>query len=589
MPCSRYDHTLIPGPDLRYESLEQEIIRVMKPGAALEVNEIPSFICTPAFPDILSQMLEEDLYIPGQLLETADSDSPLSAISSSGSSEELSPTWTSLVPGPVPSLLGISTESSHSSSQLSRSPISERPHRRQSTSPTTSRPPLSTRSKSRSIPSSPENVRPFPMLKPRKSATRPIASHFRLHNLLPKRPGRDDGARTDGERNRKQRSVPVPSNAGLNSLSTPGVPTTPNQNYSANKPTSSGEGLPLPNPYSNTGGATPNLALGSLADTNATPVPAQALHKLGERRPPLTLTLPESTDGQLEVDFPQRGRNDSPKRTRTRSFSCPTPEDDGQWRSTASREFRPSLPNVVGTHDHLHRARSSNARSSGNPSALTNVESTEWNRQYGGLTVIPPLPPPKDIPGKQKPRPIPSISPSVVSDSAAGLSRSVPDRFIDHLDGNGDQFLSPTRGSAKPIRSLSTSSLAVSTSRSTGEAPPSQRNDLSSDNSGVDNSISSPTAEIPPNPRQHKVLEVIYTEMHAIRFVNLAPLSLLENYIRTYFKSTCLFPRFWVDLLLTSLLSKTSVPMRPSSSPFHLPRVVNTAPSLMRPDFNKGS
>ena len=319
------------------------------------------------------------------------------------------------------------------------------------------------------------------MLKPRKSATRPIASHFKFHNLLQKRPGRDDGAGAGGERNRKQQSVPVPSDAGLNSLSTPEVPTTSNQKYSANKlrrPTSSGGGFPLPNPISNTGGATSDLALGSFANTNATPVLAQALHKLGERGPPLTLTLPESTDGQLEIDFPQWERNGSPKRTRARSFSCPTPEDDGQRRSTASREFRPSLPNVVGTHDHLHRARSSNARNSGNPSTLTNMESTEWNRQYGKFTVMPPLPPPKDIPGKQQPRPIPPISPSVVSDSAAGLSRSVPDRFVGRLDRNGDQFLSPTLGSAKPIRSLSTSSLAISTNRSAGQAPPSQRNDL---------------------------------------------------------------------------------------------------------------
>ena len=42
--------------------------------------------------------------------------------------------------------------------------------------------------------------------------------------------------------------------------------------------------------------------------------------------------------------------------------------------------------------------------------------------------------------------------------------------------------------------------------------------------------------DIPPNPRDHSVLEHIYTEMHASRFVNLAPLSLLANTLRLHFE-----------------------------------------------------
>lgn len=41
--------------------------------------------------------------------------------------------------------------------------------------------------------------------------------------------------------------------------------------------------------------------------------------------------------------------------------------------------------------------------------------------------------------------------------------------------------------------------------------------------------------DIPPNPRDHSVLEHIYNEMHAARFVNLAPLSLLANTLRLHF------------------------------------------------------
>ncbi|KAL1742349.1 hypothetical protein HDZ31DRAFT_43460 [Schizophyllum fasciatum] len=42
--------------------------------------------------------------------------------------------------------------------------------------------------------------------------------------------------------------------------------------------------------------------------------------------------------------------------------------------------------------------------------------------------------------------------------------------------------------------------------------------------------------DIPPNPRDHSVLEHIYNEMHAARFVNLAPLSLLANTLRLHFE-----------------------------------------------------
>jgi hypothetical protein len=45
------------------------------------------------------------------------------------------------------------------------------------------------------------------------------------------------------------------------------------------------------------------------------------------------------------------------------------------------------------------------------------------------------------------------------------------------------------------------------------------------------------TAPKPPvNPRDHTILETIYTEMHAMRFINLAPLSLLPNNLSTWFK-----------------------------------------------------
>ncbi|SRR6266478_3464011 len=45
-----------------------------------------------------------------------------------------------------------------------------------------------------------------------------------------------------------------------------------------------------------------------------------------------------------------------------------------------------------------------------------------------------------------------------------------------------------------------------------------------------------PAPGAPLNPRDHSLLEYIYTEMHASRFINLSPLSLLANSFPVYFK-----------------------------------------------------
>lgn len=45
--------------------------------------------------------------------------------------------------------------------------------------------------------------------------------------------------------------------------------------------------------------------------------------------------------------------------------------------------------------------------------------------------------------------------------------------------------------------------------------------------------------EVPPDPRDHSILETIYNEMHAERFINLSPLSLLADAVGSWFKSKC--------------------------------------------------
>ncbi|KIK93374.1 hypothetical protein PAXRUDRAFT_517629 [Paxillus rubicundulus Ve08.2h10] len=50
------------------------------------------------------------------------------------------------------------------------------------------------------------------------------------------------------------------------------------------------------------------------------------------------------------------------------------------------------------------------------------------------------------------------------------------------------------------------------------------------------------TSPVPPNPRDHQVLETIYNEMHAERFVNLEPFSLLANTMGAWFKDVRTHP-----------------------------------------------
>ena len=440
-------------------------------------------------------------------MDSADSGPPLSAATSSDSSDDLSQPYTPSIPGPSTSLPDISIDQGYPISQVVRRSTSERSEKRPSAGRATSKtlpPPLPIRQ-------TPSNVRPFPMLKPSNPTNRPILN---LHNLLPKRAGTVGGL---PRKTKKESTAPVSLSVGLVGR------------------------LSTSSPYSNAIGSSSNPMLGSNTSINILPIPAQNLDKFGERDPALALPPAESTNGKLEVGFPQNGQNDDQRRTRSRSFSCPTPEDDGQRRTTTSHEFGPFDLSTVGMHDHAQQIRSSNVRNSRNSNFLADVEPTESNRRDKKLSLVPPPLPAKDIPGRSKPRAIPyGLLSNEFSNSTTGLSRSAPDRSTDHFDRNGSQLLSPTFEPSKPMKSLSTSSLAISTNRSIGQISSSQRSGYSNGNSGAGSiTIHSPSAEMPPNPRQHKLLEVIYTEMHAARFVNLAPLSLLENYIRTYFKSMC--------------------------------------------------
>ncbi|THV00856.1 hypothetical protein K435DRAFT_854375 [Dendrothele bispora CBS 962.96] len=99
---------------------------------------------------------------------------------------------------------------------------------------------------------------------------------------------------------------------------------------------------------------------------------------------------------------------------------------------------------------------------------------------------------------------------------------------------------------ASPLSASSTSSISIPT---TADTDPTYLASPTSDAATLKGSSSNPklgsgfspfllrTLPKPPiNPRDHSLLEMIYQEMHASRFINLSPLSLLPNLLNLHFK-----------------------------------------------------
>lgn len=153
------------------------------------------------------QMVEEDLYIPGQTMDFTNDDASISTCPPD-SPEETNRLHSSSMPRPSASLPDISAI--YSGSQGLRRSTSERHNERSlvTQAPSNALPPP--------LPTQPARV--FPRMKPPKSTNRPIASHFKFQNLFPKRSGRDDGCGADGEQLRKTKGdpiIPTPPVVGL--------------------------------------------------------------------------------------------------------------------------------------------------------------------------------------------------------------------------------------------------------------------------------------------------------------------------------------------------------------------------------------
>lgn len=141
-------------------------------------------------------MLEEDLYIPGLVMDPTDNEPQSPASLSPSSPEE------SIQPTIRPSTSLPDIAASYSSFQTIRRSISERRKPQPPVSQATSNtypPPVPTLPP----PPTPDYSRVFPRPKAPKAKARPTAGRFEFRNLLSKRSGRQDGAETDEEQSKK--------------------------------------------------------------------------------------------------------------------------------------------------------------------------------------------------------------------------------------------------------------------------------------------------------------------------------------------------------------------------------------------------
>jgi hypothetical protein len=164
-------------------------------------------------------MVEEDLYIPGQMMDSVDNDSTSSSTSSSDLSEGLSRPCPSSFPRPSASLPDISA--SYANLQTIRRSISER-HKRQSLTSQLTTNTVPQLPAIQPAPPTPNYSRVFPRPRTPSTTARPAASQFNLYNLLSKRSARDGGSET-GERPRKTKKVSILPVSLTVGLSSPGV------------------------------------------------------------------------------------------------------------------------------------------------------------------------------------------------------------------------------------------------------------------------------------------------------------------------------------------------------------------------------
>ena len=135
----------------------------------------------------------------------------------------------------------------------------------------------------------------------------------------------------------------------------------------------------------------------------------------------------------------------------------------------------------------------------------------------------------------------PSTAPLPIHHQPNGLYHDTNDRWSLSQDGStstsatafyNPYVYSPSLTSGIGTASMSTLPVSIHDTDTMSSLDTSNR--LFSDSSR-------PAPGAPLNPRNHSLLEYIYTEMHSARFINLSPISQLAHSLPLYFESPFVF------------------------------------------------
>ncbi|KAJ7644197.1 hypothetical protein FB45DRAFT_735765 [Roridomyces roridus] len=150
---------------------------------------------------------------------------------------------------------------------------------------------------------------------------------------------------------------------------------------------------------------------------------------------------------------------------------------------------------------------------------------------FGAIPATPPRTPPREL------KKTPSTRHSFQGRTSGPLRLNTTSTASLHGPG------SSTAARVKP-RGYSTSTLVPSLNNHTPApwTPPTQSTGAGTAKPSIAPFLLRSLPKPPPNPRDHSLLEGIYNEMNATRFINLSPLSLLANLVGLYFKDVRTHP-----------------------------------------------
>lgn len=123
---------------------------------------------------------------------------------------------------------------------------------------------------------------------------------------------------------------------------------------------------------------------------------------------------------------------------------------------------------------------------------------------------------------------------ALARDTSPRVKGDVPIQF---WEGEGDDRDAKSR----QVQQMTISALSErqKSRLSVDERPPGRKGTVGGNPNGTEDSLFHPLINPILNPRDHSILEAAYNELHASRFINLLPLSLLSSMLVYHFKDVC--------------------------------------------------